>query len=243
MGASGLKESMGDKTSLAEEVYDRLAYDLMTGALPPGTRLKIRDLADKMGVSVTPIRDAVLRLVNNGGLLFQSPRDIRVPLLERSRYLEIRTIRIELEGLAAERAAQFADSDDIAYLESILAENEEAMAARDHLRALRTNQKFHLALPEIADMATLRSLLENLWLQMGPLISSGYDAGGRVMIDHHYTILEAIRMADGAAARAAIRNDIMIGGEVLLLRGALAGELGRGTGLAAAKRPSPLLAK
>lgn len=238
-----MKDDTGDKTSLASEIYDRLAYDLMSGALPPGTRLKIRDLADKMDVSVTPVRDAVLRLVNNGGLLFQSPRDIRVPLLERSRYIEIRTIRIELEGLAAERAAQFASLDDIAYLESIITENEEAMAAKDHWHALRMNQKFHLTLPEIAGMTTLRGLLENLWLQIGPLISSGYDAGGRVMIDHHYTVLEAIRFADGAAARAAIRTDIMMGGEVLLLRGALAGDHGRESGLVAAKRPDAIYAK
>lgn len=219
-----MNDTTGDKSSLAAEVYDRLAYDLMSGALPAGTRLKIRDLADKIGVSVTPVRDAVLRLVNNGGLLFQSPRDIRVPFLERSRYLEIRMIRVELEGLAAERAAQFAKSSDIAYLEDILDENEEAMAMDDHLRSLRMNQKFHLALPEIGEMPTLRGVLENLWLQMGPLIASGYDAGGRVMIDHHYSVLESIRLADGPAARKAIQDDILSGGEVLLLRGALAGE-------------------
>jgi DNA-binding GntR family transcriptional regulator len=73
-------------------------------------------------------------------------------------------------------------------------------------------------------MPTLRGVLENLWLQMGPLIASGYDAGGRVMIDHHYSVLESIRLADGPAARKAIQDDILSGGEVLLLRGALAGE-------------------
>jgi DNA-binding GntR family transcriptional regulator len=211
-----------DKTGLAVEVYDQLANALMSGALTPGTRLKIRDLADQMGVSVTPVRDAVLRLVNNGGLLFQSPRDIRVPLLERSRYLEIRAIRLELEGLAAERAAQFATTKDILFLESLLRENETALAAGDHLQGLRMNQRFHFALPEIGGMQILRALLESLWLQMGPLISSGYREGGRVMIDHHYTVVEAIRTANGPAARAAIREDILAGGEVLLLRGALA---------------------
>ncbi|WP_047145155.1 GntR family transcriptional regulator [Aquamicrobium sp. LC103] len=211
-----------DKTGLAVEVYDRLANALISGELPPGTRLKIRDLADQMGVSVTPVRDAVLRLVNNGGLLFQSPRDIRVPLLERSRYIEIRAIRLELEGLAAERAAQFATTQDILLLEGLLRDNETALAAGDHLQGLRMNQRFHFALPEIGGMMILRGLLENLWLQMGPLISSGYRDGGRVMIEHHYSVVEAIRNANGPAARAAIREDILAGGEVLLLRGALA---------------------
>lgn len=211
-----------DKTSLADEVYGRIAHELMSGALAPGTRLKIRDLADRMGVSVTPVRDAVLRLVNNGGLQFQSPRDIRVPLLERARYLEIRTIRLQLEGLAAEKAAQVADSADIAFLDRLVDANEEALMRGDQMEALRMNQRFHLALPRIARMPTLAGLLENLWLQMGPLISSGYQAGGRVMIEHHYAVVDAIRNGAEEAAGAAIRTDIMSGGEILLRRGMLA---------------------
>ena len=217
-----MTEGFPDKAGLAVEVYDRLAHQLMSGALPPGTRLKIRDLADKMEVSVTPVRDAVWRLVNHGGLQFQSPRDIRVPLLERARYLEIRTIRLDLEGLAAERAAMTATAQDIARLESLVRDNEDALAAGDHLRALRMNQQFHLALPEIAGMPVLLNLLQKLWLQMGPLISSGYRQGGRVMIETHYPVLDAIRAGDGIRARAAIRDDILAGGEVLWHRGALA---------------------
>lgn len=210
------------KPRLAAEIHDRLARQLMSGALAPGTRLKIRDLAASMGVSVTPVRDAVWRLVNHGGLQFQSPRDIRVPVLARARYLEIRAIRLELEGLAAERAALAATDADAERLEAILRENEAALAAGDHLQALGTNQRFHLSLPRIAGMPVLGGLLENLWLQMGPLIASGYRAGGRVMIDHHYAVLDAIRAGDGAGARAAICADILAGGEVLLQSGTLA---------------------
>lgn len=214
--------SATDKSGLAVEVYDRLADDLMSGALPPGTRLKIRDLADRMGVSVTPVRDAVWRLVSHGGLQFQSPRDIRVPVLERARYLEIRAIRLELEGLAAGRAAELATAGDLAWLERLITENETALMHDDHNLALRMNQQFHLALPVIARMPTLHDILAKLWLQMGPLISSGYRAGGRVMIDYHYPVLEAIRGHNCEAARAGIQRDILAGGDVLWTRGALA---------------------
>ncbi|WP_371823394.1 GntR family transcriptional regulator [Paracoccus sp. Z118] len=214
----------GDKSTLAAEVYDRIAEELMSGVLAPGTRLKIRELSDRMGVSVTPVRDAILRLVNNGALSFQSPRDIRVPFLERARYLEIRAIRLELEGLAAERAAQLANSRQLAMLDDLVVRNEQALLRGDQMEALRMNQRFHLALTEIAGMPILRGLVENLWLQMGPLIASGYGAGGRVMIEHHHPVIDAIRNGDGEAARAAIRTDIMKGGEVLLTRGSLAAE-------------------
>ncbi len=92
----------------------------------------------------------------------------------------------------------------------------------DHDRALRMNQQFHLALPAIARMPTLHDILAKLWLQMGPLISSGYRAGGRVMIDHHYPVLEAIKGHNSEAARAGIQRDILAGGDVLWTRGALA---------------------
>lgn len=228
-----------DKAGLAVEVYDRLAHELMSGALPPGTRLKIRDLADKMGVSVTPVRDAVWRLVNHGGLQFQSPRDIRVPVLERARYLEIRTIRLDLEGLAAERAAMTATAADIARLETIVQDNEAALAAGDHLQALRLNQQFHLALPEIARMPILLDILQKLWLQMGPLISSGYRQGGRVMIEYHYPVLDAIRAGCSSTARTAIQDDILAGGEVLWHRGALAANDAQGGAGAADAAPRP----
>ena len=217
-----MQSAAPDKAGLAAEVYHRLATALMSGKLVPGTRLKIRDLAEEMEVSVTPVRDAVLRLVNNGGLSFRSPRDIRVPVLERSQYLEIRAIRLELEGLAASRAAQYATSADILDLERIIHDNEEALRRGDAKAALRLNQQFHLRLPVIGQIQTLAGILENLWLRMGPLIASGYTEGGRVMIDNHYPVLAAIKNAHPEAARAAIREDILSGGEVLLRKGALA---------------------
>ena len=78
-----------------EIIYARLANDLMNGLLLPSERLKIRDLAEKMGTSVTPVRDAVLRLVQDGALIMPSPRDIRVRSLTLTEYLEIRSIRME----------------------------------------------------------------------------------------------------------------------------------------------------
>jgi DNA-binding transcriptional MocR family regulator len=70
-----------DHSKLGEIVYQHIAGALTKGALKPGERLKIRDLAHEMGTSVTPVRDAILRLVHEGALLLKSPRDIRVPVL------------------------------------------------------------------------------------------------------------------------------------------------------------------
>ena len=106
--------------NLGSTVYHLLCNALIQGKLKPGERLKIRELAARLGTSVTPVRDAILRLVQEQALAMKSARDIRVPHMTVERYLEIRAIRIKLEGLAAEMAAQNADATQIALLERYL---------------------------------------------------------------------------------------------------------------------------
>ena len=204
--------------NLNSAVYGALCDALIQGRFQPGDRLKIRDLAEQFGTSVTPIRDAILRLANDEAIIFRSPRDIRIPGLSESRYREIRTIRVRLEGLAAETAAQVATSADIAALECILRENEQAIDAGDRLKGTQLNQAFHFMLPQIAGLPVLNGILRRLWLQMGPHISDAYLAGGRAMIDHHYPVVEALKLHDPAAASMAIVDDILLGGKPILDR-------------------------
>lgn len=205
-----------DKSGLGDQVYMAISKSLASGALTPGKRLTIRSLAEQMGVSVTPVRDAVLRLVQDGGLVFRGPRDIRVPVIDRERYLEIRRIRIELEGLGARTAAARRTPQDIATLEDLIAANEKALRDDDTTAAISLNEQFHFMLLHIAGMPLLHEIVRRLWLQMGPVISAAYTQGGRVMISHHYDVLEAIREGDGIRACAAIQEDIEDGGDVIL---------------------------
>lgn len=202
--------------SLNGVIYGALCDALMQGRFQPGDRLKIRDLAEQFGTSVTPIRDAILRLANDEAVIFRSPRDIRIAGMSESRYREIRAIRIRLEGLAAETAAQVATSAEIRRLEDILCENEQAIAAGDRLRGTQLNQAFHFLLPQIAGLPVLTVILRRLWLQMGPHISDAYIAGGRAMIDYHYPVVEALKRHDSAAASMAIADDILLGGKPIL---------------------------
>lgn len=204
--------------NLNSTVYATLCDALIQGRFQPGDRLKIRDLAEQFGTSVTPIRDAILRLVNDEAITFRSPRDIRIPGLSEKRYCEIRAIRVRLEGLAAESAAQVATRADIAALEGILRENEAAIEAGDRLKGTQLNQAFHFMLPQIAGLPVLNGILRRLWLQMGPHISDAYIQGGRAMIDHHYPVVEALKRHDPAAASMAIVDDILLGGKPILDR-------------------------
>lgn len=201
-----LKEIRRD--SLGSTIYDRIAQELVRGTLRPDQKVTIRGLAEMLGTSSTPVRDAIQRLLQDQVLEQRSPRDVRVPVLEVAQYLEISSIRKELEGLAAERAAEQAGAGNVSRLRRIVAQNEEAMEQGKWMRAVEHNQRFHFALASMADMPILLSMLHRLWLRMGPLIAGYYDKAHMDMVKHHYQIIAACEANDGGAARAAMRMDI-----------------------------------
>lgn len=216
--ASALGFDTLERESLGDTVYARLSDALIKGRFAPDARLTIRDLAGSLGTSVTPVRDAILRLIQDEALVQKSAREVRVPVITPDRYREIRLIRMKLEGLAARETAVKAGAEDMERLSELVARNEKAIADENWQEALELNQTFHFALVEIADMSVLRGILHRLWLQMGPLIAESYQVGGRVMIDNHYSVLDAIKAKDPDAAERAIAADIGDAGRLILER-------------------------
>jgi DNA-binding GntR family transcriptional regulator len=204
------------RENLSEATYRALRTALMRGRFRPGERFKIRELAAEFCTSVTPVRDALWRLVQDDALEFRSARDIRVRALSIADYLEIRAMRVALEGLAARQAAALADDDALDGLARLLERHERALERGALLEALSANQEFHLALASCARMPILAATLERLWLRMGPLIAQNFGARERGMIEHHYPVLDALRARDGGTAAAAIARDIVEGGKGLL---------------------------
>ncbi|MED5595816.1 GntR family transcriptional regulator [Janthinobacterium sp. P210006] len=203
--------------NLGKSVYATLRDALAAGRFQPNDRLRIRELALQLGTSVTPVRDAMLQLVQEEALVLRSPRDFRVPVLSVARYLEIRALRLELEGLGAFEAAQRIDDATLADLERLLQANEDAIARHDLAAALQCNQAFHLGLAQAAGMPTLKRFVDHLWMQTAPLIAAGYASFSPDMrVGHHHAILVALRQRDGAAARRAIEQDILDGGTQML---------------------------
>lgn len=196
------------QNSLGDIIYARVSQDLVLGKLRPNEKVTIRGLADSLGVGTTPVRDAVQRLLLDGVLIQRSLRDVRVPMLTVAQYLEITSIRCELEGLAAGRAAEMVQSKDLTRLKRNVVRNEAAAASGRWSQAIEHNQKFHFALAEMAGMPMLLSILNRLWLRMGPLIA-GYYAQEKVeMVRYHHDIIAACEAGDSAAAALAMRTDI-----------------------------------
>ncbi|OYZ90539.1 MAG: GntR family transcriptional regulator, partial [Xanthobacter sp. 17-67-6] len=101
------------RVTLADTVYRDLKELLLAGRAAPGERFTLRGLAGAIGTSAMPVREAVSRLAAENALEVLPNRAVRVPLMSRARFEELRLIRSSLEGLAAETAAVNADAADL----------------------------------------------------------------------------------------------------------------------------------
>lgn len=205
------------RDNLSERAYKEVRTALMLSRLKPGEKLLLRPLAARLGISATPVREALLRLVSEQALQMDERGTAIVPSIDRARFLEIRALRCNLEGEAGAAAAARATAEDIESLAAIHARMEEAEIAGDFDSALQANEKFHFGLCRLAGMPVLLGLVEILWMQCGPFLSHLYDGGPGNRPRHaHRQALEGLRRRDGAAVRAAVVSDIEEGGKPLL---------------------------
>jgi DNA-binding GntR family transcriptional regulator len=206
------------RENLTSRVYNDLRQALMEGSFAPGHRFKIRALAIDLGVSETPVREALMQLVRERALEMHAAKSIAVARMTLAQYLELRDIRLLLEGMAAEAAARLITDDDISMLEKV---HEDLVAAEAEGRwtdAVRANWQFHHTLYENSQMPELLALLESIWLRNGPLLNIHYpDAPPTYSGRHqHLNVLEALRRREPAKVREAIKTDMIEGGRLLV---------------------------
>ncbi|MEW6632354.1 MAG: GntR family transcriptional regulator [Pseudomonadota bacterium] len=207
-----------EQGNLSARAYVALREGLIAGQFRPGQRLVMQDLADQLGTSVTPAREACLRLVSERGLELRSGRFVTVPALTLARYMEVRTIRLALEGLAAGLAAQNATEEDIDKLTAIQKVFEKADRASDPELAFRYNRDFHFAVYRLSGMEMLVAHIESLWVSMGPMLTVFFKEGEHKYVGaaQHLTVIEGLREKNSEKARAAMERDLILGGEDFL---------------------------
>ncbi len=197
-------------TSLRSRVYDSLREALTTGKFKPGQKITFRFVAGSLGVSMTPVREALRRLVAEGAFEMQPGRSVRVPLMTRAKVLELRDIRTAVEGLAAEKAARRATRNQIAALRHVAQEIMTARRRGDRVTDRAKIREFHFTLYAIADQPNLLRVIEGLWLQTGPYLNLLYpdyvnSAGGP---ERRARIIKALQAHDAAEARKEIEDDV-----------------------------------
>ena len=200
-----------ESASLNEKVYAQLRQSIMNGKFRPGDTLTLRGLATALGTSIMPARDAVLRLSAERALE-SIGRSARIPVLSEQRFRDVLRFRIALEGEACALAAERATSADMEAIQRASERADTASEASSLDRFLAANREFHFAVYRGAHNDLLQSMIETLWLQIGPHLAQLAEASRSyyksVDLSAHQRLIAAVKKRDPQAAREALKSDL-----------------------------------
>ena len=200
--------------TLREVVADEIHGMITRGELAPGERLYEDRLAEQLGVSRNPVREA-LRALEGTGLVEVVPRrGAYVTRIEPDQACQLLELRTVLEAYAAQRAAVLRTPEHLAELERCIERGRAASAAGDLVTAAGCHREFHILIERAADNQYLDATVGPLRHQTEMIFSVLADTRGVTSWDEHQHIFEAIRDADADLARAATRrhmDNVMLG--------------------------------
>ncbi|MBK0398634.1 GntR family transcriptional regulator [Limibaculum sp. M0105] len=192
-----------------EAVYRALRSQILDGELAPGASLTLRGVAERLGVSMTPAREAVRRLVAERALAMTDTGRVQVPLPDADALDELFRARSLLEPELAVRALPRIDKALISQLRAIDERLGSCLEAGDAAGYVRANNAFHGLLYSRAEAPALMALVESVWLQTSPVMRRVYGRTGTgALVDYHEAALDALAARDAEALAAAIRSDV-----------------------------------
>lgn len=205
-------------STLTDQVYAKLRRGLLVGQWKPGEKITARQLSRRLGVSLTPAREAIIRLSNEGAIDVSQTRMFSIPRMGRDRYREITSIRLFLEPMATGLAAERMPADLPARLSALNDEMREKIVLGAFDEALWLDSEFHLTLYDAAEAPILRRMIDILWLQAGPTRNRLDHEYRRRLIGfkHHSAVIAALGKGDVEAAKDGLRNDLVDGTTAIL---------------------------
>jgi len=203
--AADLARGAASYVSKTDMVAALIRELIITGELAAGEQLRQRDLAQRFGVSQTPVREAMRRLESEGLVIGDTHRGFTVAAADAGPVEENFQIRAALESLGASLAARKIDAAGISRLQDL--NRQMAALAEDDPRYADLNREFHFALYEFSRSPLLMSLMRLLWasLRGGPRVLRTQAESAR----QHDAILDALRAGDAEAAAARTYQHIM----------------------------------
>lgn len=198
-----------------KDAYSLILSAIDNGIYRPGDRLVESELAERFGVSRTPVREALQRLETQS-MLKRDGRSLIVATLDHNQLAELYTVRAELEALAARLAARHATPEEIRVLASMI-EDDRAILG-DPQALSRSNRRFHHQIHLASHNRYLVQQLDLVHRSMALMARTSLAAKGRdtVSLDEHQEIVDAIAGRDGERAEAALRRHISMAFETRL---------------------------
>lgn len=192
---------------LGDHTYEAIRQAILSGLFAPGSRLTVDAVANRLGVSRTPVKEALVRLEREGLVRVVPRRGAFVAMLSAEEVLELYDLREVLDGLAARKAAERITPQELATLARYLRRADKCAATGDLTRYSDADLAFHQAVRQASKSPRLVEMLENLRDQTRLLMSTSILLEGRLQrsIEEHRRIYEALRRRDGPAAEEAAR--------------------------------------
>lgn len=201
------------RDTLWDRAYAALKSALLEGRYAPGERIVLRDVAETLGISLTPVRDAVNRLIaekilERGGV--GQGGGATVPLLNANQFAQLMLVRASLEPVAAAKAARHATPEQLAAIEASLLEMKQSVRECRTGQYLEAHHRFHFGIYELCDMPIVQELIESAWLRCGPTLTLALPEYIPELkrYEFHVSAFKALRAHDPEKAAAAIRADI-----------------------------------
>lgn len=202
-----------------EQAYERIKERILSNALPPGTQMLEQQLADDLGMSRTPVREAAMRLAREGLVEVRPRHGIRVLPVSASDMREIYEILTALESAAAEACARRGLSDaDILQLNEAVRDMDRALADDDLEAWAAADEAFHRALTALGGNRRLQDLVDTIWDQAhrARMVTLRLRPKPKGSNDAHRALVAAIVARDGEAARRLHRQHRQESGSLLV---------------------------
>lgn len=206
-----------DHKPLRQVVADRIRLMIVAGELQPGQRLIEGQLAERLGVSRNPVREA-LRSLEATGLIDVIPRKgAHVASIDVNELTQIQELRFAIESLAAERAAVRRTDEDLRALKTCIDNGLAATKKGDKIRAAECHRAFHVALERASQNPYIEYALAPLRQRSEVLFAVMQEERGEITWAEHRAILDAVTKGDAAAARDLMRDHITVSVEHLAM--------------------------
>lgn len=203
-------EGIDDSRTVNETVYRRLREFILAGGVPIGARLDERALSEQLGVSRTPVRDAIAKLGSEGIVDYRPHQGSFVRRLTVKEVNDLYVLRQELEGLAVRLAMSRSSAEFLAELREIVDGSEAALAARDLVAFAEHDRRMHVLFAAHADNAALSEMLSRIdsLIRMARNLANQHPGLPETTDEERHVLLRAVQDADVEGAVESMRQHI-----------------------------------
>lgn len=206
------------RESLTSQVYRALVEAIAVGELAPGSLHSVGRLAERLQVSRSPVREALITLSEQGMVAFERNRGVRIQETTAHDLEEVFGLRLLLEVPATYRATTVMSERDVARLLEALGTPEEFVEAPSVRVRQELDVRFHRAILQAAGNARLAAVVDNLWAhqKMRGISTVGHTRAPRDIYEDHQRVYERVAAGDAAGAAAAMRSHLTVTARLLL---------------------------